>query len=46
MIGTGAILIKMKERNLISSVKPLLNILSDSGYRLSKPLIQEIFETG
>jgi len=42
IFGTGAVLIRAKEKNYISEVKPHLNALSNTGYRISKPLQKEI----
>ena len=42
IFGTGAVLIRAKEKHYISEVKPHLNALSNTGYRISKPLQKEI----
>ena len=41
-IGTAAILIKLKEKQLIDSVSPYLDQLADTGYRLSAELIRKV----
>ncbi len=40
--GTGAIFIKMKQKGVINSVAPVLEILRSNGYRISPQLCQEI----
>ena len=42
--GTAAILVKAKQAGKIPLVKPLLNKLTKSGYRLSDRLIDEILK--
>lgn len=42
VIGTAAILIKAKNQNVISQVKPMLEKLVTHGYRFSPHLIEEI----
>ncbi len=42
IFGTGAVLIRAKEKNYISAVKPHLNALCNAGYRISKPLQKEL----
>jgi len=42
IFGTGAVLIRAKEKRIISAVKPYLNALCNAGYRISKPLQKEI----
>mgnify|MGYP003657642125 FL=1 len=42
--GTAAILVKAKQAGKIPLVKPLLNKLTTSGYRLSDRLIDEILK--
>ena len=44
VIGTGAVLIAAKNRGLIASVAPYLVRLQESGYRLSKMLINAILQ--
>jgi len=42
LFGTGALLVKAKEKHLISSVRTELDALQEAGYRLSKALRAEI----
>ena len=42
--GSAAILILAKEAGLIDEVKPLIEKLSESGYRLSRALISEVLQ--
>ena len=41
-IGTAAILIKLKETELIDSVVPYLDQLANTGYRLSAELLSKV----
>ncbi|MES9880863.1 MAG: DUF3368 domain-containing protein [Sedimenticola sp.] len=41
-VGTGAILIKMKQKGIIKIVEPYLDLLRSNGYRLSPQLCQDI----
>lgn len=40
--GTVAVLIAMKKSGTVSSIKPLLNTLTASGYRLNAQLIEKV----
>ena len=42
--GTGALLIQAKRQKLIPEVKPVLDQMKASGYRISPPLRQEILD--
>lgn len=42
VVGTAAILIKLKQLNVIPEVRPMLNILMTSGYRFSEKLVDEV----
>lgn len=42
--GTGALLIQAKRLNLIPAVKPILDRMKDSGYRISTALRREILK--
>ena len=42
VFGSGAVLLKAKERKLILEVRPYLEALSDAGYRLSDNLCREL----
>ena len=42
--GTGALLIQAKRQKLIPEVKPVLDQMKDSGYRISASLRQEILK--
>ena len=44
VIGTAAILIKAKNKKIISQVKPLLEKLITHGYRFSPNLIKEVLK--
>ena len=42
--GTGTLLIQAKRQKLIPAVKPTLDLMKHSGYRISAPLRQEILK--
>ena len=44
VIGTGGILIMAKRAGILDRVSPVLNALSDAGYRLSPDLFKRIME--
>jgi predicted nucleic acid-binding protein len=44
IFGTGALLIQAKRQKLIPGVKPILDLMQDSGYRISTPLRKEILK--
>lgn len=42
VFGSGAVLLKAKQRKMIPEVRPYLDALSDVGYRLSGNLLREL----
>lgn len=42
--GTAAVLVKAKRAGEVTAVKPLLNMLAQSGYRLSSKLVNEVLK--
>lgn len=43
--GTAAVLIAMKKSGAVNNIKPLLDVLATSGYRLSPQLIEKVLIT-
>jgi uncharacterized protein len=44
LFGTGALLIQAKRQKLIPNVKPVVDLMQGSGYRISAPLRREILK--
>ena len=44
LTGTAAILVKAKRAGEVTAVKPLLNMLAQSGYRLSSKLVNDVLK--